>query len=177
MPEKSEGVRHHHWNVVTSIAAVVAAVGMVYVLLVLPYPSRVAHIGPGTKAVIAVAVGCCGAVFGVVLRLVSGRTASIGEWVRRACAGVVLLTPALVYVTFAFNAPYVTRGCGSLIAPLTHPGWDPTEFRALCGPRAQGRLLRAVVWAGIAFAVAVAYGLWLRRRRGVRAVPQPSAPG
>ncbi|RZU48843.1 hypothetical protein EV385_0572 [Krasilnikovia cinnamomea] len=177
MPENSEVARRRIRDVAVSIAAVLAAVGVVYIFLVSPAPAQMAWIGPGTKAVVAVAVGCCGALFGVVIRLVSARTASLGEWVCRACAGVVLLTPALVYVTWAFGAPGSSHQCGSLIAPYSPANLDPAEFRAACKPGAQYRLLQAVVWAAIAYAVAVAYGLWLRRRRGIRAVPQPGAPG
>ncbi|MFI5497288.1 hypothetical protein [Actinoplanes sp. NPDC051859] len=106
-----------------------------------------------------------------MIRLVSARSASAAEWVRRTCAGALLLTPTLVYVTLAFNAPYVTHGCGSLLVPRTPPNWDPSEFRALCEPRAQDRQLRAASYAAIAYALAVTYGLWLRRRRGNRQSP------
>jgi hypothetical protein len=173
MPDHFEASTYRGLHIAAGIAAAtVAEIAVVAVVLVLPYPARVARIGPATIAIVAVALACCGGAFSGVVRALSARPASVGEWFHRAAVGVVLLTPALVYVTWAFDAPgWDAAGCGSLIARYRPAGTGWGTFSATCDAAAQARLLRAIMWAGMACVAAAAYGLVLRWRRGARTDP------
>lgn len=160
------------------VALAVAAIGVAATLV--SDPTRPAGPGKGPAAVTLVTAVVVGGGMGLsaVIRLLSARIASTGEWLRRAAAGVILLSPAAIYVTW----PFLAQGwdfdtCGTLIARNRSAFQYNPDFQQVCEAAAQEQLLRAVVWAGMGCVAAVAYGLALRRWRAVRASRPPGADG
>ncbi|OJF10855.1 hypothetical protein [Couchioplanes caeruleus] len=158
------------------VALAVAAIGVVAILV--SDPTRPVDAGTELAAVtlVTAVVVCGGTGLGAVITLLSARTASTGEWLRRSAAGVALLSPAAIYVTW----PFLAQGwdfdtCGTLIARNQSAFRYSPDFQQVCESAAQEQLLRAIVWAGVGCAAAVAYGLGLRRWRGVRASRPPGA--
>jgi hypothetical protein len=163
-------------DTVGGIVAAVAVVGALAVLITEPGRAPIDGMGSMTITVATMVAVCCGAALAVVITQLSGRTASVGELLRRTSAGVILLVPAVVYMTWPFYAPgWDFDWCGALIARNRRPEALNPEFGALCRLAAQHRLWQAIAWTAVACAAAVGYGLWLRRRRKVRAAPPHDA--
>ena len=155
-----------HRGAVIGVLLAVASLGIVATLVAAPGWAPVRGMGPATIAVVTATVTFCGALLGVLVRLLSARAASSRQWLRRASAGAMLLTPATLSLTRSFMARgWDFDSCGSLLARNRPAGADLAGFRAQCEDAAHDRMLRAVIWAGVACAAAGAYGLWLRRRR------------
>ncbi|MFI7597589.1 hypothetical protein [Actinoplanes sp. NPDC049681] len=160
-------ISHGRRDTIGGILAAIAVVGALAVLIA--EPGRTPVLAPRTIAVATVVAVCCGAVLAWVIMLLSGRTASVGQWLRRTSAGVALLTPFVVYVTWPFYAPgWDVDWCGALIARNRQVEASNPGLGRQCRLAAHDRLWEVVVWAAIACAAAVGYGLWLRWRGKVR---------
>ena len=162
-----------------TVGGVVAAVAVVGTLAALiSDPGGPPVMGPMTITVATVVAVCCGAALAAVITVLSGGAASVGQWLRRTAAGLVLLVPAVVYVTWPFDAPgWDFARCGALIARDRLTEALNPDFHASCQAAAPDRLWKAVVWAAVACAAAAGYGLWLRRWRGVRVAGPPGRSG
>ncbi len=130
------------------------------------------HANLANAFLVAVGVMCAGAALAGVIRLLSAAVASVGQWLRRYCAGVVLMAPAGLDLTGRFNAGWDVADCGTLV-DRNRRTTAGTNFQYNCAAAAHHVLIQMILWAAVGCLVAVAYGLWLRRRR--RSVSDPLA--
>ncbi len=107
-----------------------------------------------------------GVLLAVVVRLASGYDAMFREWTNRSLVGALLLTPAALLLTRAFLAEnWNVANCGTLLHRFRPAEANLAGFRAACDTAATTRLILLVIWAVLACAAAVGYGLRLRARR------------
>jgi hypothetical protein len=127
-----------------------------------PYADKTGVVVAG---VVTAVVAAGGAALGVVVRMLSGRVASPGEWIRRSAGGALLLTPAALVLTRTFLGDgWDFDDCGTLLAPNRPDGAALAGFRAACDEAADGRVIRLLAWVAVGSVVAGGYGLWLRHR-------------
>ena len=118
-------------------------------------------------AIWVTAVALIGALaLSVVIRLCAGASASLGQWLRRSAAGTVLLMPAAMAVTGITEGPDDVSTCGTLLDPGLRAYSDPDgSLAAECAVILHGRVVHLLAWVAVALAVAVGYGVVLRRRQ------------
>jgi len=166
MQDQANAATPGHRGAVVGMLLAVASLAIVATLVAAPGQAPVRGMGPVTIAVVVATVAFCGALLGVLVRVLSGRAATSGQWLRRASTGAMLLTPAALSLTRSFMASgWDFDSCGSLLARNRPAGADLAGFRVQCEDAAHDRMVWTVIWAGVACASAGAYGFWLRRRR------------
>jgi hypothetical protein len=125
-----------------------------------PEPSVAAAIWVTAVALIG------GVALSVVIRLCAGASASLGQWLRRSAAGAVLLMPAAMAQTRIVDGPDDVSTCGTLLDPGLRAYWDPDgSLAAQCAVILHGRVVQLLTWFAVALAVALSYGVVLRRRQ------------